>query len=493
MNSIIQILIYLVAIALGVQAFIGLGFLVSSIWEREKRASLMGAVQFLGMLAVLILFLIIARRGGFDTGIGKTALILGCLMGGAGVYFLTHRSGSNQKALKGSAGYVVGNASRVDERTIVFARNKLRPGTDPYKTFYQDHPELEAIDTGRRAKGKTLGKYGSIDAPDEKPNVGAMLSLRQFSSNQTKPEIYKPQQAASLKGHKEVMSPEEASARVKGYTKHLGADLVGIARIDPLWVYSHRGNMYGRNWDTQQDIDWAAWGAEIKTEHKFAVVFAEEMDRELIDSSPHSPVFVESMRNYAKGTYISTLLAGYIANLGYSAEANFVQHYNFILPPLAVDAGLGEVGRLGYLMTKEFGPRIRLSAVSTDLPLIPDKPVDIGAEDFCRICKKCATCCPSKSIPEDDEMKAFNGSLRWKLDAESCFRYWSKVGTDCCICMHVCPWSHARTWPHRIIVRLISRNKWSRRIFNVMDDIFYGRKPKPKLPPEWASYRGNHQ
>ncbi len=161
-----------------------------------------------------------------------------------------------------------------------------------------------------------------------------------------------------------------------------------------------------------------------------------------------------------------------------------------IMPPLAADAGLGEVGRIGYLMTKDFGPRVRLSAVTTDIPLIPDKPVDIGAEDFCRICKKCATTCPSRSIPLEDDMTEFNGSLRWKTNAETCFAYWGRIGTDCCICMKVCPWSHARTWPHRLIVWMISRNRHARRIFSVMDDIFYGKKPKPKSPPKWASYGG---
>jgi len=80
-----------------------------------------------------------------------------------------------------------------------------------------------------------------------------------------------------------------------------------------------------------------------------------------------------------------------------------------------VDAGLGEVGRLGYLLTKEFGPRIRLGAVTTDLELIPDKPVDIGVKDFCKICKKCAVCCPSRSIPVEEDPEVINGTLRWKL------------------------------------------------------------------------------
>jgi reductive dehalogenase len=155
--------------------------------------------------------------------------------------------------------------------------------------------------------------------------------------------------------------------------------------------------------------------------------------------------------------------------------------------PLAVDAGLGEYGRLGYLMTRQFGPRVRLGAVSTDLPLVADSPVDIGVEDFCRICKKCATCCPSNSIPSDDP-KEFNGTRRWKLNSETCFDYWGTVGTDCNICMRVCPWSHANTFPHKIIRALITRNRYSRRLFSIMDDIFYGKKPKPKAPPNWAQY-----
>jgi reductive dehalogenase len=181
-------------------------------------------------------------------------------------------------------------------------------------------------------------------------------------------------------------------------------------------------------------------------------------------------------------------VASFIANLGYSATASHFRHYEALMVPLAVDAGLGELGRLGYLVTRELGPRVRLGVVTTDLPLIPDKPVDIGVEDFCRICKKCAVCCPSNSIPLEKNQTAVNGLLRWKLNDETCFDYWGKIGTDCNMCMRVCPWSHARTFPHRIIVAVITRNRIARRIFSFMDDIFYGKKPKVKAPPKWAQF-----
>jgi reductive dehalogenase len=161
-----------------------------------------------------------------------------------------------------------------------------------------------------------------------------------------------------------------------------------------------------------------------------------------------------------------------------------------MMVPLAVDAGLGELSRMGYLITKEYGPRVRLSAVTTDMPLVPDKPIDIGVDDFCWTCKKCAVCCPSHSIPTGEKTQV-NGTERWKLNAETCFEYWGKIGTDCNRCMMVCPWSHARTFPHRIIVFMITRNPISRRIFSAMDNIFYGKKPNPKNPPGWSRYNSH--
>ena len=207
----------------------------------------------------------------------------------------------------------------------------------------------------------------------------------------------------------------------------------------------------------------------------------------MISTAPHTPTTIESLSGYAKGAYIATQLAAFIANLGYSATQNRSSYYEASVVPLAVDAGLGEVSRLGYLVTKELGPRVRLAAVTTNLPLITDKPVDIGIEDFCKVCKKCATCCPSKSISDGDQ-EIWKGIFRWKFSAETCFNYWGKIGTDCNVCMRVCPWSHARTLPHKFIVALVARNKIARRLFILLDDIFYGKRPKPKAPPKWAQY-----
>jgi reductive dehalogenase len=477
-------LVLIGAIALGIQAIIGLGFFATCIAERETRASVYALVQFGLMVAILAIYLVLACGGFFYRPFGGNVLILLMGVGLLGL-FLGLRRESNPRAKSGSQGYVVGKVRRFDERDLVFARNRtLHPGTDPYKAYYAMHPEREAPDAQRRAKGGPIGPVGKIDDPNsgfEVAMAAACLSIPHYLS---RPHMVKPGVHPMAKQYVKFNSPvdaRESTRRIKGFAKKLGADLVGVARINPSWIYSHRGEIFDENWED--------WGRPIELEHTYAVVFAEEMDWDLTMTGPHTPTLIESMRNYAKGAFISTQLAAFIANLGYSATANHLRHYELILPAVAVDAGLGELSRMGYLLTKEFGPRIRLSAVTTDIPLMADKPFDLGIQSFCAVCKKCAVCCPSQSIPEDDDPTEVNGTLRWKLNEETCFNHWAKVGTDCNVCMRVCPWSHARTWPHRLIVYLTQRNRLNQRLFTLLDDIFYGSKPKAKpYNGDWAGY-----
>ncbi len=497
----------ILGLALCVQAFIGLAFFMSSIWEKEKRASLLGGLQFIGMLVPVVLFFILNTYDFFDSGVGLGIMILVLIMGIAAVILFFSRIGANPKALQGTKGLIVGAVKRWDERDIQFSNVmrmehimlKIMPQPGDAPDFTSETPDPQVIMPGDgplpeefKEKMKALSdeemnsagmgplrvppNTGKIDGPSSYPLASMARASAELSAVLAYPELFAPK----VQGSRFAITPEAATSRVKGYALHLGAVLVGITELNRNWLYSHRGC---------SGVHLGQWGKEINVDHQYGIVFAEEMDREMISSGPHTPCIMESMKNYAKGAFIGFQLAGFIANMGYSARANQVAHYDALMVPLAVDAGLGELSRMGYLISKEYGPRIRLSAVTTDLPLIPDKPVDIGVRDFCRICKKCARCCPSRSIPLDDEPEEVNGSLRWKMNADTCFQFWQKSGTDCSVCMSVCPWGHARTFPHKIIVEAVSRNKISRRLFKWMDDVFYGKKPRPKDPPGWANFR----
>jgi reductive dehalogenase len=473
-------LIFVEALSLAVFALVTFAFVISSIWEGEKRAAFIGGVTFSILLGGMICLLALKTVGFFQSIPGLLILLVGLVIPVAALLLLI-RAGQNPRALQGTKGYIVGEVERFDERDQVFARNRsLPPSSEQYRVFYREHPQWEEHDAKRRERGGPLGIPGTIDKPYEGPNVAALFASFSIPGHLGISHIVQPKAHPHFtQGERSSISPEEATSRVKGFALHLGADLVGITELNPLWVYSRRGEIF---WD-----NWEEWGTEIEVPHSYAIVFAMEMSRDMVWAAPHTTSAVESGAVYAKGAFIATEIASFIANLGYSATANHLRHYDVLLVPMAVDAGLGEVGRFGYLITKGFGPRVRLGCVTTDLPLIPDRPVDIGVEDFCSRCKKCAYGCPSNSIPFDAPREV-NGTLRWKLKAETCFDYWGKIGTDCCLCMRVCPWSHPRTLPHRLVTELVVRNQIARRIFSPMDDLFYGRRPKPASPPKWATY-----
>ena len=115
-------------------------------------------------------------------------------------------------------------------------------------------------------------------------------------------------------------------------------------------------------------------------------------------------------------------------------------NYLMVLPLAAKKAGLGDIGRHGLLITEEYGPRIRLGAVSKDLPLVIDEKSDFSVLDFCQECKKCISTCPGKAIPEEKIVDQ-NGINRWQIRQEEFYRKWRMLGADCGICLAACPFS----------------------------------------------------
>jgi len=57
-------------------------------------------------------------------------------------------------------------------------------------------------------------------------------------------------------------------------------------------------------------------------------------------------------------------------------------------------AGLGWQGNSLLIVTPEYGPRVRLATVLTDMPLVPDQPL----RNRCGGCVKCAQACPARAI-----------------------------------------------------------------------------------------------
>jgi ferredoxin len=256
--------------------------------------------------------------------------------------------------------------------------------------------------------------------------------------------------------------------------QYYGALEAGITDLRSYHVYSHIGRGQGE------------WGAEIPIVHRYAIAFTVEMDQRMVAAAPYPPSIMESGRQYVEASRIAIQLAAAIRALGYPARAHIDGNYQVIAPLVARDAGLGEIGRMGLLMTPDQGPRVRLGVVTTNLTLVPGPTRDYSYMiDACSLCKKCATCCPSGSIPAG-ERKEIDGALRWRINADTCFRYWCSIGTDCGRCLAVCPFSHPRHWTHSLIRQGIEHSGLFRRAALHLDDWMYGRKPPIKQPPSWT-------
>jgi reductive dehalogenase len=394
-------------------------------------------------------------------------VIYGCLL------FIPTRI--NGRIADGSLGYVTGNVRRFDERDQVFSRNRSLPAdSDCYRFYYEQHPENKEIDDQRRSEGGILGRQPGLIDKAYPPYVAMM------NGGFNIPAALAPAAIPAPVPYRFELDPERASDMAKDFALHLGADLVGICRVNPLWAYSHRGEIFNERCED--------WGRELPAPLPYALVIAVEMDHDLVAAAPHLPAVIESSITYAKGAYITTILAGWISNLGFQAAAEHSRHYSLLMTPLAIDAGLGELGRCGYLVADRFGPRVRLFAVTTDMPLAPDEPVDLGVQEFCRRCRKCADACPSRSIPPGPQRES-NGIERWKINENSCFSYWAKVGTDCSICMAACPFSRPDTSLHRITRWFLNQSPLARRTFPYLDRFLYGRQWRSKSPPWWIDHQ----
>lgn len=347
---------------------------------------------------------------------------------------------------------------RVDEREIMFAREEYTPGGEKYETYYALKPEHREADDRLRQLPALFEPGGRYYDEKQAPEVAAIFDQVEALIDQVDGEVAIEQRA---------IETGEATRMVKAKLLAGGAHTVGIAELDQAYVYTHVGR------GPEQ------WGAPIVNNHKFVIAFTLEMDYEPVESAPRLPITGETAKRYLQGAEISIELARKIREMGYPARAQIAgSNYQIMLPPVAQAAGLGELGRLGYLITPKLGPRVRLGAVTTDLPLLCDKPINFGVQDFCTTCRKCADNCPSRAIPSGDKIDV-RGVEKWQLDIDKCIYYWRVAGTDCGLCMKVCPYSHPPTFVHNLVRSGIKRSAVARQLALWGDDLFYGRKQMP--------------
>lgn len=214
--------------------------------------------------------------------------------------------------------------------------------------------------------------------------------------------------------------PASWAAKVKDAALANEADQVGITRMQDSWVFE--GHDVAEEW---------------------VIMLAVAMDQSALAKGPPREGELSSAdevsRQYNRAARASKALANWIRAQGYSATARTGPWAgDMIMIPAAIEAGLGQLGKHGSMINDTYGASFRLSAVTTNLPLISDKPRDMGVDDFCTQCQVCVRLCPPDAIFNTKQW--VRGSEKWYVDFDKCIPYFNDT-LGCGICIAECPWS----------------------------------------------------
>jgi len=299
---------------------------------------------------------------------------------------------------------------RFDERDTIFSRMELVPGSDRFNDYYKEHPEKDSVDRAFREAPPGEFSHHILENQFIDETFGLLAEMRQFARGPVAKEL-------------SDIVPEEAAVFLKNNALKQGAALSGITESRKKLFYSVRGRG-------------TRYGMLVDQFLPRILVFVFEMDREEIRQAPEPRQSAEVVRTYLKAAAVALSAARFIRSLGWEAVAHIDGETEVVLPPSAAAAGLGEIGRHGLLVTKKYGSRVRISAVTTNLLLPVDEAAPIvpkGLSAFCDSCGKCVAACPASAISADASGQNVNH--------EACFSTWKRFGTDCGICLAVCPFS----------------------------------------------------
>ena len=309
---------------------------------------------------------------------------------------------------------------RIDERNVMFSRITRTEETKEYKDYYNAHPENKEFDDSLRAMAQTIANkarsFDKLNSPIVDSTFEFLSDIKGFVDGGVKAT------------NKIETSPEIFTKRIKGLAKLYGAKLTGVAELDESYYYSYRGR-------TDK-----VYGEKVEAKLPYTFVFAVEMNSDYINTAPALSQSIEVTKGYVDAAIIGMIISYYIKSLGYEARNHMDGNYLMVLPLAAKAAGLGDIGRSGLLVTPEYGARIRLGAVSTDMPLLKSEPSLFKIKDFCELCGRCAKLCPANAISKEAPLTEYNVE-RWQIRQELCFKKWIEFGTDCGICVTSCPFS----------------------------------------------------
>ncbi|WP_319781112.1 4Fe-4S double cluster binding domain-containing protein [Maridesulfovibrio sp.] len=191
-----------------------------------------------------------------------------------------------------------------------------------------------------------------------------------------------------------------------------------------------------------------------------AISIAVQLADGIIDTIVDTPTEIYSQhyqRVNALLDHIACRVSSFIQNNGGKAlplpasqilcEERFVSYISH--KAVAINAGLGWQGKSLLLVTPQYGPRVRLVTILTDLDIPADEPI----RNRCGKCTKCTDACPSGAI-KNVNTDLYYASRNEAVDLTACVDHLNKVSGYgnlssyiCGVCVASCPWGKKKRQP----------------------------------------------
>ena len=242
-----------------------------------------------------------------------------------------------------------------------------------------------------------------------------IMEMRKSHDGLNKPIVEAAKNTGDIEPTADPVPGKDVTQQIKRKASELGFGEVGITRFDMRYVYKSR-----RDW--------------VKFSH--AVCLAHEQDYEPTQTAPSIEAEEPHRATYRMMGLAGLELAGFIRSLGYHAQVHSPNDPSSPYIPMLVEAGLGQLGANGQLLSPHFGSRARIMLLTTDALVTYDKPIDYGIHAFCSICQVCVNRCPGRALMR--EKVWWRGVQKHKLIYRRCRPVMSRY-EECGVCMRVCP------------------------------------------------------
>lgn len=354
---------------------------------------------------------------------------------------------------------IVGERERPEDEHNPQWWGKLKVGTPEFDEWAARFPEWVPVYHEQ--------KRIEAAAPEADPIRKALSGIHGFTN-----KLLIPGKAGPINPNRVDISEDEAARKVKGLTLALGCTVVGIAKLDPYWVYIEPHRMFEPPYETLPET------------HKYIIAMGWQGNPDMWETPDSTARSWETGRVYADHLYAAVKIAAFIRALGYDAYAHVQDQCLNVAA--ACDAGLGEPARWGNLILPGLGNQVRIFSVTTELPMTVDKPIAFGVREFCEDCKLCAKLCPGQAIT-DGPMTVKRGIKKWWIDLKGCILNQATYAGSCQLCHAICPYNKQRSWVHNSTEWLIAHASVGNKTLVQLEEMLYGSTLRERLrrPPQW--------